>query len=96
MDSDGKQELSGNFQDLFNIQHSNKSTEAKNIRIQISKESLQRGKTILIQKDHNSVTNNDKQQTHHLNQNQFARRDHLQSNSIYNFNFNRKEIIFFF
>jgi len=81
IDSNGKQKPSGNFEDLYN-----QSNETKDIHIQIPKESIQRGKTILIQKENGSIINSDdyqKEQIHHLNNNQFSKRDHLQLKSIF-------------
>ncbi len=93
-DSNGKQEISGNFQDLLHLEHSN-----KDIHIQIPKQSIERGKTILIQKDNILITNTDDyihKQAHHLNNNQFAKRDHLQSKSIYFFLLYKNKIILYF
>jgi hypothetical protein len=78
-DSNDEQPISGNLSDLYTNQP---SSEDKNIHIRIAKQALQRGTTILIEKDHVSVQKSDeyqKQQSHRLFNNQFAKRDHLQS-----------------
>jgi hypothetical protein len=94
INSNGKHgELSGNIEDLYNH-----LSEIKDIHIKIPQESLQRGKTIVIQKEQQFVLKTDdyqKQQMHHLNNNSFARRDHLQSKSIFLF-FNFIYLLFVF
>ncbi|CAF1114472.1 unnamed protein product [Adineta steineri] len=82
--NEGKQPL-GNFKDLYNEHQSNKSSEAKDIHIQIPKECIERGNMIVIHKEKVfSIKANDylKQQSGHFINNQFAKRDHLQSKSI--------------
>lgn len=75
----GNEEVSGNFDDLFNP-----SKEDKTIHIKIISQSLQRGTTIVIGKDKMSILKTDdyqKDQKHHLDNNAIAKSDHLKSKS---------------
>ncbi len=92
INSSEKQQPSGNIEDLYN-----KSNERKDIHIQIPKESIEKGKTILIQKDNILIKKSDdhqKEQKYHLTNNQFFKRDHLQSKSYIIFNISIQQTIF--
>ena len=75
----GNEEVSGNFDDLFNP-----SKADITIDIKILSQSLQRGTAILIGKDKMSILKSDdyqKDQKHHLDNNAIAKNDHLRSKS---------------
>ena len=84
-DSNLKQQPSGNFVDLYTDHHLSGSTGKNNVHIEIPEQLIERGETILIQKDNVSVTKTQdycKQQAQHVVSNQFNKRDHLQSKSM--------------
>ncbi|CAF1163447.1 unnamed protein product [Rotaria sp. Silwood1] len=74
-------ELSGNLEDLYNVENLKKSERKKDIIIKIPKKYIQRGKTIIIQKDNIFVTNSDeyhKKKSHRLTNYKFAKQNYLQ------------------
>ncbi|UJR29826.1 hypothetical protein I4U23_017369 [Adineta vaga] len=80
VDSINEEKVSENYEDLYN-DHSDK----KEIHIGIRNDYLQRGNTIIIEKGNISLKQTkdyQKEQLHHLSNNQFAKRDHLQSNDL--------------
>lgn len=86
--------MSGNIDDLYN-----QSSNIKDIHIYIPEEAIQRGKTILIEKNNLLNTKTDDYQnkkTKHLNKNQFITRDHLQSTSIFKFYLNKLTFFYLF
>jgi len=93
IDSNEEQKPLGNIQDLYN-----QSTHTKDIYIKIPKNCLERGKIIVIQKEKIFVIKSDdyqKDENHHLNNNQFSKRDHLQSKSIFILNNNYFSILIY-
>jgi len=82
--SNQKQQPSGNFVDLYANQQLSGSTGRNNVHIEIPEQLIEKGETILIQKDNVSVTKTSdycKQQAKHVVSNQFNKWDHLQSKS---------------
>jgi hypothetical protein len=82
--SNQKQQPSGNFVDLYANQHLSGSTGKNNVHIEIPEQLIEKGETILIQKDNVSVTKTHdycKEQAQHVVSNEFFKRDHLQSKS---------------
>lgn len=82
-DVEENNKLLGNINDLYN-----ELSNIKDIHIKIPKNLFERGKLILIEKNQFLIINNDDYQNnkkHYLNNNQFARRDHLQSKSNLHF-----------
>ena len=82
--SNQKQQPSGNFVDLYADHQLTKSTGRNNVHIEIPEQLIEKGETILIQKDNVSVTKTSdycKQQAQHVVSNQFDKWDHLQSKS---------------
>ncbi len=93
IDSKDEQKPLGNIQDLYN-----QSTKIKDIFIKIPQNCLQRGKTIVIQKEKIFIIKSDdyQKENHHLNNNIFSKRDHLQSKSIFILNKNNFSVVFVF
>jgi hypothetical protein len=81
-----QQQPSGNFVDLYKGQHVTGSIGTNNVHIEIPQQIIERGQTIIIQKENVSVTKTcdyHKQQAQHVANNQFNKSDHLQSKSIF-------------
>ncbi|CAF1406349.1 unnamed protein product [Rotaria sordida] len=83
--SNEEKKLSGNFEDLYNIEHLNESAETKFIHIKVPQELIEGGKTIVINKNNISIKNSIdyyKEVAYHLGNNKFSKRDHLQSKNM--------------
>jgi hypothetical protein len=82
--SNQKEQPSGNFADLYTNHQLSQSTGKNNVHIEIPEQLIEKGETILIQKENVSVTKTSdycKQQAQHVVSNQFDKWDHLQSKS---------------
>jgi hypothetical protein len=80
INSNREEKPSGNFEDLYDV-----NSQTKNIDIQLPNQCLEKGKRIHLEKKKIFITKIDdqkKEETFHLNNNQFTKRDHLQSNSM--------------
>ncbi|UJR38690.1 hypothetical protein I4U23_031356 [Adineta vaga] len=83
--SNQKQQPSGNFVDLYTDKHTSESTGKNNVHIEIPEQFIEKGETILIQRENVSVTKTSdycKQQAQHVVNNQFNKWDHLQSKNM--------------
>ena len=73
--------ISGNYVDLYDT-----SSEEKIVHLKLANKSIERAKTISIQKGNLAIiltADYDREQKHHLDNNQFSKSDHLKSKSIF-------------
>ncbi|CAF3983049.1 unnamed protein product [Rotaria sp. Silwood1] len=85
INSNEEKKISGNFEDLYNIEHLNESAETKFVHIKVPQELIERGKTIVIHKNNIYIKNSIdyyKETAQHLGNNTFSKRDHLQSKKM--------------
>ncbi|CAF3329967.1 unnamed protein product, partial [Rotaria sp. Silwood2] len=85
INSNEEKKISGNFEDLYNIEHLNESAETKFVHIKIPQELIEAGKTAVIKKNNIYIKNSIdyyKEVAHHLGNNTFSKRDHLQSKNM--------------
>ncbi|CAF4004903.1 unnamed protein product, partial [Rotaria sp. Silwood1] len=85
INSNEEKKISGNFEDLYNIEHLNESAETKFVHIKVPQEVIEGGKTIVINKNNVYIKNSIdyyKEAAHHLGNNAFSKRDHLQSKNM--------------
>ncbi|CAF1239859.1 unnamed protein product [Adineta ricciae] len=78
--SNDEKTILGNYKDLYND-----SLETKDVHIEIPIEFLQRGMTISIEKENifiKKTLDYHKEQSHNLSNNQFTKRDHLQTQNL--------------